>query len=71
MAVKPAPQTSATFALFEHVGELLRPIPLVSPQRWPDDLVTIQRYPGKTNEQFTRLLLNLALGCARGRPVRK
>ena len=29
--------------------------------RFDDDLVTIQKYPGKTNEQFTKLLLNVTL----------
>src|SRR5690606_262895 len=28
--------------------------------RHPSDLETIQKYPGKTNEQFTALLVNLA-----------
>ncbi|GAB3747256.1 SAM-dependent methyltransferase [Yimella radicis] len=50
---------SATFALFEREGELLRPIPLQRRQFYPSDLVTIQKYQGKTNEQWTRLLLNV------------
>jgi SAM-dependent methyltransferase len=58
---------SAAFVLFEHVdGGLLKPIALDALERWSDDLVTIQRYPGKTNEQFTRLLVNLALGASKG-----
>ena len=33
-----------------------------TPLRWfDDDLISIQRYVGKTNEQFTHLLVNLAL----------
>jgi SAM-dependent methyltransferase len=54
---------SSIYALFEREGALLRPIPLRRLDRFDDDLVTIQRYQGKTNEQFTKLLLNLAL-CA-------
>jgi Putative RNA methylase family UPF0020 len=54
---------SAIYALFERDGELLRPVPLRRLDRFDDDLVTIQRYQGKTNEQFTKLLLNLTL-CA-------
>jgi SAM-dependent methyltransferase len=49
---------SAGYALFERAGELLRPIWLHPPGRYDDDLITIQKYQGKTNEQFTRLLLN-------------
>ena len=52
---------SAMYALFEQCGELLRPIELRRLDRLDDDLLTIQRYPGKTNEQFTKLLLNVTL----------
>ena len=31
------------------------------PDLFDDDLVTIPKYPGKTNEQFTRLLINVTL----------
>jgi hypothetical protein len=53
---------SSLYALFEREGEL-RPLPLRRLDRFDDDLVTIQRYQGKTNEQFTKLLVNLTL-CA-------
>jgi tRNA G10 N-methylase Trm11 len=36
----------------------------VRPDRFDDDLVTIPKYPGKTNEQFTRLLTNVTLASA-------
>ena len=49
------------YALFEVVGELLRPVEWRRLDRFDDDLVTIQKYPGKTNEQFTKLLLNVTL----------
>ncbi|WP_432828508.1 TRM11 family SAM-dependent methyltransferase [Dactylosporangium sp. CA-092794] len=52
---------SAVYALFEVVGELLRPVELRRLDRFDDDLITIQKYPGKTNEQFTKLLLNVTL----------
>ena len=29
--------------------------------RLDDDLITIPKYPGKTNEQFTKLLLNVTV----------
>jgi SAM-dependent methyltransferase len=52
---------SALYALFEVRGDMLRPVPLGRLDRYDDDLLTIQKYPGKTNEQFTRLLLNVTL----------
>lgn len=53
---------SAAYALFELVdNELLRPVPLRPLARFDDDLITIPKYAGKTNEQFTRLLLNVTL----------
>jgi SAM-dependent methyltransferase len=59
-------RVSGGYALFEVVpgpdgGELLRPLPLGRPGRYDDDLVTIPKYAGKTNEQFTQLLLNLTV----------
>jgi SAM-dependent methyltransferase len=52
---------SSVFALYERVGDLLRPVELRRLDRYDDDLITIQKYPGKTNEQFTKLLLNATL----------
>jgi SAM-dependent methyltransferase len=56
---------SALYALFEVTGgagnELLRPLTLRRLDRYDDDLLTILKYPGKTNEQFTKLLLNVTL----------
>ncbi len=56
---------SSAFALFELVGDtpekLLRPVELHRLDRYDDDLITIQKYAGKTNEQFTKLLLNATL----------
>ena len=52
---------SSLYALFEVTGGLLRPVDLAGLDHYDDDLITIQKYPGKTNEQFTKLLLNVTL----------
>ena len=53
---------SSLYALYEVTdGELLRPVPLRRLDRFDDDLLTILKYQGKTNEQFTKLLLNVTL----------
>jgi hypothetical protein len=53
---------SSAYALFEIVdGPLLRPVELRPLARYDDDLITIPKYAGKTNERFTRLLLNVTL----------
>lgn len=52
---------SSGYALFERAGGLMRPVCLQPRAAYDDDLLTIQKYPGKTNEQFTRLLLNVTV----------
>ena len=53
---------SAAYALFERSGDdLLRPLEMTPLARYDSDLITIPKYAGKTNEQFTKLLLNLTL----------
>jgi SAM-dependent methyltransferase len=52
---------SSAYALFERAGDLLRPIELTPLARYDSDLITIPKYAGKTNEQFTKLVLNLTL----------
>lgn len=52
---------SSALALFEAKGELLRPVELPVVDALDEDLVTIPKYQGKTNEQFTKLLLNVTL----------
>ena len=53
---------SAAYALYERVqDDLLRPVELTPLARYDSDLITIPKYAGKTNEQFTKLLLNLTL----------
>jgi hypothetical protein len=59
---------SSGFALFEVAGGgLLRPVATPPLDRFDDDLITIQKYAGKTNEHFTKLLVNVtALASAWG-----
>jgi SAM-dependent methyltransferase len=53
---------STAFALFEVIdGDLLRPLTLAPLARYDDDLITIPKYAGKTNEHFTKLLLNVTV----------
>ena len=52
---------STALALFEREGDLLRPVPLHRLDRFDDDLLTILKYQGKTNEVFTRMLLNVTV----------
>jgi SAM-dependent methyltransferase len=52
---------SSAYALFERVDDLLRPLALSPLARFDSDLITIPKYAGKTNEQFTKLVLNLTL----------
>lgn len=52
---------SSAYTIYERAGEYLRPLPMSPRRKYPDDLVTIQRYAGKTNESFTKLLVNLAV----------
>lgn len=64
---------SSTMALFEPVRtherdhELLDPVPLAAVHRHGSELETTLRYAGKTNEQFTALLLNLAAAASERR----
>ena len=56
---------SSALALFEvDDDERLVPVPLESVAHLDDDLVTIPRYKGKTNEQFTKLLLNVTIAAS-------
>lgn len=54
--------SSIYYALFEIVeGNLLKPIIVPDFHTFPESMVQILKYNGKTNEQFTRLMVNLAL----------
>ncbi|GAA0928376.1 SAM-dependent methyltransferase [Nonomuraea longicatena] len=59
---------SSVYALFGVEGELLRPLTVRPLDRLSSDLITIQKYAGKTNEHFTKLLLNVTV-LASGRPL--
>ena len=50
---------SGALAVFRRAGGCLHPVAIPSVDRFDDDLVGIPKYPGKTNEQFTRLLVNV------------
>ncbi len=52
---------SSLHALFELTEDLFRPLLMAPLAAMDDDVTTIQRYSGKTNEAFTHLLVNLAL----------
>lgn len=60
---------SACFALFEEAGDLLRPVALPRAFALDDDLITIPKYQGKTNEQFTQLLLGVTLAAVTREPT--
>jgi SAM-dependent methyltransferase len=60
---------SSAYALFEVEAEhRLRPVPLPRVDRYDDDLVSTQRYVGKTNETFTKLLVNVTLAAVGAGP---
>ncbi|GLW08471.1 hypothetical protein Misp01_36010 [Microtetraspora sp. NBRC 13810] len=52
---------SSLYALFRVEDGLLRPLEVRPLDAFPSDLITIQKYSGKTNEHFTRLLLNVTV----------
>ncbi|MEV0202154.1 SAM-dependent methyltransferase [Nonomuraea sp. NPDC050691] len=52
---------SSVYALFAVEGELLRPLDMRPLDRLSSDLITILKYAGKTNEHFTKLLLNVTV----------
>lgn len=59
--------SSSAYALFEvGGGGRMVPVELHRLDRFDEDLVTTQRYAGKTNETLTKLLLNLGLFTAEG-----
>jgi hypothetical protein len=56
---------SGFYAAFRREHDRLLPVEVPTPDLFDDDLVTIPKYPGKTNEQFTRLLINVTLASMR------
>jgi SAM-dependent methyltransferase len=64
---------STAMALFERDGSRLQPVELPRRDRFDDDLLTILKYSGKTNEVFTKLLLNVTVwsgAAVVGRPLK-
>jgi SAM-dependent methyltransferase len=64
---------SSAMALFERSRDSLRPVELPRRDRFDADLLTILKYSGKTNEVFTKLLLNVTVwsgNAVSGRPLR-
>lgn len=59
---------SAFFAAFARDRDHLLPVEVTRADLFDDDLVSIPKYPGKTNEQFTRLLINITLASMTRRP---
>jgi hypothetical protein len=55
---------SSMLALFALEGGKLAPIDLARLDRFDSDLVSIQKYQGKTNENFTKLLVNVTLAAS-------
>lgn len=60
-AVRILSNLSSLHALYAVEGSLLRPLEVRPIGVVGEDITTIQRYQGKTNEAFTHLLVNLAL----------
>lgn len=58
--------SSVYYALFEIVeGGLLKPVMPVDFRHFPESLTQILKYNGKTNELFTRLIVNLAVAACK------
>lgn len=60
--------SSIYYAIFEIIeGNLLKPIVVPDFHTFPESMVQILKYSGKTNEQFTRLMVNLAISACKTR----
>jgi SAM-dependent methyltransferase len=57
---------SSLHALFLVEDHTFRPVAIEPRRALDEDLISIQRYAGKTNEAFTHLLVNLALAAGAG-----
>ena len=65
-ALKALSASSIYYAIFEILDDgLLKPLTAESFQTFPESLNQILKYNGKTNEQFTRLMVNLALSACK------
>ncbi|GLS83664.1 TRM11 family SAM-dependent methyltransferase [Paraferrimonas haliotis] len=62
---------STFYSLFEiKLDKLLQPCQVQDFRTFPESMVQILRYTGKTNEQFTRLMVNLAVSASETRSER-
>ena len=57
---------AATHAVFAREGGLLRPVEAPGGSGSTTTCFTIPKYPGKTNERLTRVLLNITVASADG-----
>ena len=65
-ALKALAASSIYYAIFEIFDQgLLKPLTTEAWQTFPESLNQILKYTGKTNEQFTRLMVNLALSACK------
>lgn len=55
---------SFVYGIFEYEKGMLIPLEKELRHQFDEDIVTILKYTGKTNELFTRMLLNIATSCA-------
>ncbi len=51
---------SFVFCMFEIAGETFKPVTIQTEGIFPSDINTVLKYSGKTNELFTKLLINVA-----------
>ncbi|MGL4992057.1 MAG: TRM11 family SAM-dependent methyltransferase [Sarcina sp.] len=66
MALKAIGTSSIYYAIFEIVENgLLKPIKPEEFRVFPESMTQILKYTGKTNEQFTRLMVNLAVSACK------
>lgn len=62
---------SFVFALYQVEGELLRPLPIPNANLTGINIGSLLKYTGKTNELFTRMMINVAVSsCAMPQPQR-
>lgn len=58
---------SSLYCLFEVVSDaprILRPVTIREAYYFDEDVISIQKYTGKTNEEFTKMMLNIAVFCS-------
>ncbi|MBN2899578.1 MAG: hypothetical protein JXO44_12460 [Clostridia bacterium] len=61
MVLKALHQISSNFILFEILGDMLRPLNTTKTSYFKEDLSSILKYSGKTNEDFTAMMINVGI----------